>query len=112
MLQRLQHQFSYLFIYLFINFAKRPGSLTEQPPLQVPEGKIRRKLVIQLTRLTILRKNKKRNANAKTEFGRTSIKKLTTHTIEQVVQWLTSVALNTHTPKNINLHHRKGYESY
>ena len=82
MLQRLQHQFSCLFIYLFINFAKRPGSLTEQPPLQVPEGKKRRKFVIQLTRMTILRNDKKRNANAKTEFGRTSIKKSTTHTIE------------------------------
>ena len=72
----------YLFIYLFINFARRPGSLTEQPPLQVPEGKKRRKFVIQLIRMTILRNDKKRNANAKTEFGRTSIKKSTTHTIE------------------------------
>ena len=74
--------FIYLFIYSFINFAKRPGSLTEQPPLQVPEGKKRRKFVIQLTRMTILRNDKKRNANAKTEFERTSIKKSTTHTIE------------------------------
>ena len=71
-----------MFIYLFINFAKRPGSLTDQPPLQVPEGKKRRKFVIQLTRMTILRNDKKRNANTKTEFGRTSIKKSTTHTIE------------------------------
>ena len=60
-----------LFIYLFINFAKRPGSLTEQAPLRVPEKK---KLVIQLTRMTILRNGKKRNANAKTESGRTSLK--------------------------------------
>ena len=61
-------------IYLFINFTKRPGSLTEQPPLHVPEEKKKRKLAIQLTRMTILRNDKKRNANAKTEFGRTSIK--------------------------------------
>ena len=40
----------FLFIYLFINFAKRPGSLTEQAPLRGPEKKI----VIQLTRTTIL----------------------------------------------------------
>ena len=33
-----------LFIYLFINFTKRPGSLTEQPPLQVPEGKKKKKI--------------------------------------------------------------------
>ena len=26
-----------LFIYLYINFAKRPGSLTEQAPLQGPK---------------------------------------------------------------------------
>ena len=60
----------------------------------------------------MLRNDKKRNVNAKTEFGRTSIKKSTTHTIEQAVQWLTSVALNIHTPKNINVDHRKSYESY
>ena len=47
--------------------------------------------------MTILRNDKKRNANAKTELGRTSIKKSTTHTIEHAVQWRTSVALNTHT---------------
>ena len=29
----------FLFIYLFINFAKRPGSLTEQAPLRGPEKK-------------------------------------------------------------------------
>ena len=34
----------------------------------------KRKLVIQLTRMTILRNDKKRNANAKTELGRTSLK--------------------------------------
>ena len=30
-------KFIYLFIYLFINFAKRPGSLTEQALLRGPE---------------------------------------------------------------------------
>ena len=44
---------NYLFIYLFINFAKRPGSLIEQAPLRGSE-KEKRKLVIQLTRMTIL----------------------------------------------------------
>ena len=43
--------------------------------------------------MTILRNDKKRNANAKTES--------TTHTIEQAVQWRTSVALNTHTLKGL-----------
>ena len=42
-----------LLFFLFINFAKRPGSLTEQAPLQGPEKK-ERKLLIQLTRMTIL----------------------------------------------------------
>ena len=99
----------YLFIYLFINFTKRPGSLTEQPPLQVPEGKKRRKLVIQLTRMTILRNEE---CQCKNRIWEDIDKKSTTHTIELAVQWLTSVALNTHTSKNINVHHRKGYESY
>ena len=43
----------YLFIHLNVIFAKRPGSLTEQSPLQGPEKK-KRKLVIQLTKMTIL----------------------------------------------------------
>ena len=52
--------------------------------------------------MTILRNDKKRNAKAKTELRRTSIKnKSTTHTIEQAVQWRTSVALNTHTLKGL-----------
>ena len=50
----------FLFIYLFIdfiNFAKRPGSLTEQASPRVSEKKKKRKekkIVIQLTRMTIL----------------------------------------------------------
>ena len=40
---------------------------------------------------------KKRNANAKTELGRTSIKISATHTIKQAVQWPTSVVLHTNT---------------
>ena len=46
------HHFILLF-FLFINFAKRPGSLTEQAPLRGPEEK-ERKLEIQLTGMTIL----------------------------------------------------------
>ena len=43
----------HLFIYLFIiNFAKRPGSLTEEAPLRGPERrKKKRKLVIQRARM-------------------------------------------------------------
>ena len=63
--------FTYLFIYLFINFAKRPGSPTEQAPLRGPEKK---NILIQLTRMTYFRNDKKRNGNAKTELGTTSIK--------------------------------------
>ena len=99
-------------VYLFINFTKRPGSLTEQPPLHVPEEKKKRKLAIQLTRMTILRNDKKEECQCKNRIWEDIDKKSTTHTIEQAVQWLTSVALNTHTSKNINVHHRKGYESY
>ena len=29
-------------MYLFINFAKRPGSLTEQAPIRVPDKKNRK----------------------------------------------------------------------
>ena len=65
----------YLFIYLlFINFAKRPGSLSKQVPLRGPEKK-----EMTISNTTNMNKNtlettKKRNGNAKTELGRTSIK--------------------------------------
>ena len=95
-LSRINHKMYNIYTYLFINFAKRLGSLTEQAPLRIPEKK--RKLVIQLNRMTILwKRQKKRNANAKTELGRTSIKISTTHTIKQAVQWPTSVVLHTNT---------------
>ena len=43
-----------------------------------------------------------KKTDAKTELVRTCIdKKSTTHTIEQAVQWPTSVALNTHTLKGL-----------
>ena len=69
----------YLFIcLLFINFTKRPESLTKQAPLRGLEKKKKRKLVIQLFMLNMngntLETTKKRNGNAKTELGRTSIK--------------------------------------
>ena len=51
--------------------------------------------------MTYFRNDKKRNGNAKTELGTTSIKKSTTQTIEQAVQWPTSVAFNTHTLKGL-----------
>ena len=112
MLQRLQHQFSCLFIYLFINFAKRPGSLTEQPPLHVPEEKKKKKISNTTNKNDNTKKRQKEECQCKNRIWEDIDKKSTTHTIEQAVQWLTSVALNTHTSKNINVHHRKGYESY
>ena len=112
MLQRLQHQFSCLFIYLFINFAKRPGSLTEQPPLHVPEEKKKKKISNTTNKNDNTKKRQKEECQCKNRIWEDIDKKSTTHTIEQAVQWLTSVALNTHTPKNINVHHRQSYESY
>ena len=67
----------YLFIYLYINFAKRPGSLTDQAPLRGQEKKkISNTTNKNYNTLEMTRKKekKKRNANAKTELGRTSIK--------------------------------------
>ena len=96
-------------VYLFINFTKRPGSLTEQLPLHVPEEK-KKKKISNTTNNT--KKRQKEECQCKNRIWEDIDKKSTTHTIEQAVQWLTSVALNTHTSKNINVHHRKGYESY
>ena len=39
----------YLSIYLYINFAKRPGSLTEQAPPRVPEKKRKEKKISNTT---------------------------------------------------------------
>ena len=52
-LSRINHKMYNIYTYLFINFAKRLGSLTEQAPVRIPEKK-KRKLVIQLNRMTIL----------------------------------------------------------
>ena len=38
-LSRINHKMYNIYTYLFINFAKRLGSLTEQAPLRVPEKK-------------------------------------------------------------------------
>ena len=95
-LSRINHKMYNIYTYLFINFAKRLGSLTEQAPLRVPEKKRKISNTTKQNDNT-LETIKKRNANAKTELGRTSIKKSTTHTIKQAVQWPTGVVLNTHT---------------
>ena len=46
-------------------------------------------------------KNDKKETECKNSIGEDIDKKLTTHTIEQAVQWPTSVALNTHTLKRL-----------
>ena len=43
----------------------------------------------------------KKETECKNRIGEDIDKKLTTHTIEQGVQWPTSVALNTHTLKRL-----------
>ena len=87
-----------------MNFAKRPGSLTKKAPLRVPEEKKKRKLVIQLKRISIrsyTKKRQKKKCQCKNRIGEDIDKKSTTHTIEQAVQWPTGVALNTHTLKGL-----------
>ena len=69
------HSFIQLFIYnlrqeAWITHRARSTTISRKKNKKKP-----RKLVIQLTRMTILRNAKKRNANAKSELGRTSIKK-------------------------------------
>ena len=97
-LSRINHKmYNIIYTYLFINFAKRLGSLTEQVPLRVPEKKKKISNTTKQNDNTLETTKKKRNANAKTELGRTSIKISTTHTIKQVVQWPTSVVLHTNT---------------
>ena len=46
-------------------------------------------------------KNDKKETECKNRIWEDIDKKLTTHTIEQAVQWPTSVALNTHTLKRL-----------
>ena len=86
-------------IYLFINFAKRPGSLTEQAPLRVPEKKT--KISNTTNKNDNIEKRQKKKCQCKNRIGEDIVKKSTTHTIEQAVQWPTSVALNTHTLKGL-----------
>ena len=84
-LSRINHKmYNIIYTYLFINFAKRLGSLTEQAPLRIPEKK--KKKISNTTKQndnTLETTKKKRNANAKTELGRTSIKISTTQSYDQ-----------------------------
>ena len=62
-------------IYLFINFAKRPGSLTEQAPLQ---GLEKKKKISNTTNkndnYTLIETTKKKKYKCKVGLGRTSMK--------------------------------------
>ena len=49
------------------------------------------------------RKKRKRKGDAKIRIEKDIDKKSTTHTIEQAVQWPTSVALDTHTLKGLRV---------
>ena len=64
---------NYYFIYLFINFAKRSGSLIEQAPLRGPEKK-EKKISNTTNKNDNTLETTKKNGNAKPELGRTSIK--------------------------------------
>ena len=48
-----------------------------------------------------IKKRQKKKCQCKNRIGEDIVKKSTTHTIEQAVQWPTSVALNTHTLKGL-----------
>ena len=50
-----------------------------------------------MTILSYTKKRLKKKCQCKNRIGEDIDKKSTTHTIEQAVQWRTSVALNTHT---------------
>ena len=50
---------------------------------------------------TLEKTKKKKKRKCKNRIGEDIDKKSTTHTIEQAVQWPTSVALNTHTLKGL-----------
>ena len=51
--------------------------------------------------MTKLQKRQKEKRKCKNRIGEDIDKKSTTHTIEQAIQWPTSVALNTHAPKGL-----------
>ena len=85
-------------IYLFINFAKRPGSLTE---LHYEFQRKKKKIGNTTNKNDNIKKRQKKKCQCKNRIGEDIVKKSTTHTIEQAVQWPTSVALNTHTLKGL-----------
>ena len=54
-----------------------------------------------MTILSYTKKRPKKKCQCKNRIGEDIDKKSTTHTIEQAVQWPTSVTLNTHTLKGL-----------
>ena len=89
--------------YLFICKLRQKAWITHRASsITKSRRKKKRKLVIQLTRMTLLWKRQKKKCQCKNRIGEDIDKKSTTHKrIEQAVQWRTSVALNTHTLKGL-----------
>ena len=84
--------------YLFICKLRQKAWITHRAS-SITKSRKKNELVIQLTRMTI----QKRKQKSKNRIGEDTDKKSTTHTIEQAVQWPTSVALNTHTLKGLGV---------
>ena len=109
----LVYLFIYVFIYLFIYKLRQEAWITHRATSTTrSRGKKKKKISNTTNKNDNTKKRQKEECQCKNRIWEDINKKSTTHTIKQAVQWLTSVALNTHTPKNVNVHHRQSYESY
>ena len=70
-LSRINHKmYNIIYTYLFINFAKRLGSLTEQAPLRVPEKKKKISNTTKQNDNTLETTKKKKKCKCKNRIGK------------------------------------------
>ena len=70
-LSRINHKmYNIIYTYLFINFAKRLGSLTEQAPLRVPEKKKKISNTTKQNDITLETTKKKKKCKCKNRIGK------------------------------------------
>ena len=93
--------FIHLFIYLFIYKLRQEAWITHGASSTTSSRKKKKKISNTSNKNDNTKKRRKKKCKCQNRIWEAIDKKSTTHTIEQAVQWPTSVALNTHTLKSL-----------
>ena len=101
---KLIYLFIHSFIYLFLYNLRQEAWITHRASSTTSSRKKKqtnKKISNTTNKNDNFKKRQKKKCKCRNRIGEDIDKKTTTHTIEQAVQWPTSVALNTHTLKGL-----------